>query len=1228
VSAANILGRYEIVAELGSGGWASVYVARVLDAVGDERQVALKVLHPHLARVPENVTSFLDEARVTTRLRHPHVVSTLDVGATRDGRYFLVLDLVRGLPLSTLRTRVGARVDPRLALRIILDALDALAYVHDAADEWGRPLGIVHRDLTPRNLLIGADGMVRVSDFGIADARLRVTQSPSGIVRGTVGYLAPEQALGEASDRRTDLFTAGVVLWELLTHERLFARANDAASLLAAVSSDAPRPSSIDPRLAPFDAVLGRAMARKAEDRFESAASMAAALREMSGAVGGIADRDALAALVRTSAADELGRIARAVETGGIAPAERQSPNTPHASPPFIGRRVELARVLALLDAGARAIVLTGLGGVGKTRLMREVASAARNADGAVTTIWVNLADLTDATQLEGRIAASLGASDERALADLLISRGPLVLMLDNLEHLLPAADSAVQRMLDVAPALQIVATTRVELNVDDAHAVEVLPLDVPALDEPLDSSSAGQLLLALLARRGLSVADHAVLGAIVRKIGGIPLAIELVVGRLDTLSPGEVLTRLDHQLTLLARPGQHPRRWSTMEACIDWSWSSLTPYEQEALGHWSVFESAFHATWAERTVNLDAWQNAPSALDVLATLRAKSLVQRRVRDGEPQLLEIAPPVREFALDRLARRGAHDAAVQAHAAAFVALAREHWHEAIDAASQSAASLSAANQEIVTVIVRALDGTVKLDVTALAALFAALGATIEHLRDGHRLAPMLERVVELFAAASGQTAPVRAGQNQAVTDARPDGAALALALAAVARIASAFQRAPLGMRASSVARELAQSADPRTRAEVARAHAYALGSAGRDTDAIESTLAEALPAIRAIGDLPSEARLLCDLADLARWRLDASASVAHFEAVLERLDPAGAMLGDAPRIGSMLAEALLALGAVPRARAAIDRVLRAPHIPPTLSVVTRARAAVLEILESQPEQALRTALGCLRDPAAFPLVLRRARMYAAIAAIACGRPLDAVEHVRHSVRGAPPHERVLAEAIEVLAQVESGDHAAARATVSAAREGMLQDGIRPAAAAAAETAFDIVMLATRPEPPRNLLRMLEASLARPFERDGSAGNHMVIRVIAHVVRGGLQARAETDPRPTAPPGTLMVARGGEWFVTPAGEWVDCSRRPMVGKLVATLARQQGAWIDIADVIAELWPGDRSARAALRNRLHALVAGAKKLDLAAHVESRNGAYRLSDSLPVEWWDAPKP
>ena len=277
------LGRYALYGEIAAGGMATVHLARLLGPVGFARTVAIKRLHPHLAKDPEFVAMFLEEARLAARVRHPNVVSTLDV-VSDDGELFLVMEYVAGESLSRLVRKArerGEHVPPRYVVGIMSGALEGLHSAHDAKTEKGQPLGLVHRDVSPQNVHVGTDGVPRLLDFGIAKATNRVQETRTDQIKGKVAYMAPEQLAKGAIDRRADVYSASVVLWETLTGERLF-KADDIPSLVYAIINEEVRPpSAIVSDLPPgLDEIVMKGLEREADNRWSSAREMAAALEQ------------------------------------------------------------------------------------------------------------------------------------------------------------------------------------------------------------------------------------------------------------------------------------------------------------------------------------------------------------------------------------------------------------------------------------------------------------------------------------------------------------------------------------------------------------------------------------------------------------------------------------------------------------------------------------------------------------------------------------------------------------------------------------------------------------------------------------------------------------------------------------------------------------------------------------------------------------------------------------
>ncbi len=269
---------------------ATVHLGRLLGPVGFSRTVAIKRLHAQYASDPEFVSMFHDEARVAARIRHPNVVPTLDV-VSADGELFLVMDYVPGESIARLSRAVRERRETfplRVLAAVVAGVLHGLHSAHEAHDEQGRPLGIVHRDVSPQNVLVGSDGVPRVLDFGVAKAAGRMQTTKDGQIKGKLAYMPPEQLRGAPVSRQTDIYAVGVMFWELMTAERLFPGDNEGAIVAQILDGDIEAPTRRllrerriaggDPMLRALqalDEVVLRAVSSRPEQRFATAREMA-----------------------------------------------------------------------------------------------------------------------------------------------------------------------------------------------------------------------------------------------------------------------------------------------------------------------------------------------------------------------------------------------------------------------------------------------------------------------------------------------------------------------------------------------------------------------------------------------------------------------------------------------------------------------------------------------------------------------------------------------------------------------------------------------------------------------------------------------------------------------------------------------------------------------------------------------------------------------------------------
>ncbi|MDB4976759.1 MAG: serine/threonine protein kinase [Myxococcaceae bacterium] len=324
-------GAYTLLRRLAVGGMAEIYVARTIGLGGFEKLAALKLVHPHLSADPQFVRMLIDEAKIVVLLTHANIAQVFDLGCI-DGTYFIAMEYVDGVDvqgLSRAAERLGRSLDVPVCCFVVAELLNGLDYAHRKRDPNGRPLGIVHRDISPQNVVVSRGGEVKLVDFGIAKTNLRAERTEVGVIKGKYGYMSPEQAWADPTDRRSDVFSAGVMLYELLTGSVLYT-AKSVAELIAKVRrAEIPSPSSVRPDIPEeLSSIVMRALALEPSDRYQTALEMGDALREylyqqgdsLSGARLGRYVAELLEADARL--ADENAR--RVSETGGLRALRRE----------------------------------------------------------------------------------------------------------------------------------------------------------------------------------------------------------------------------------------------------------------------------------------------------------------------------------------------------------------------------------------------------------------------------------------------------------------------------------------------------------------------------------------------------------------------------------------------------------------------------------------------------------------------------------------------------------------------------------------------------------------------------------------------------------------------------------------------------------------------------------------------------------------------------------------
>jgi len=652
-------GSYEILQRLGAGGMGEVYRAKDTRL---DREVAIKTLLLDRCSHPEALSRFEQEARSACALNHPNIVTIYEFGHVNSTRY-IAMELVDG---ETVRTLLGTGPIPfRKSVAIAAQIADALAKAHE--------IGIIHRDLKPENLMVSGDGTAKVLDFGLAKLlkldHTRSSDAPtimteSGTVMGTVGYMSPEQATGGEVDFRSDQFSFGSVLYEMVTGSPAFQKKTHAETMAAILRDE---PERLGARTlqapAPFIWIMERCLAKDPKQRYASTRDLARDL-----------------AAVRDRLAD--------------APTRKSEPrpsNLPAQRTAFIGRECEAADLRQLLSrADVHLVTLTGPGGIGKTRLALQVAGEMADQF-AAGVCFVSLSAIGERGLIASAIAQAVGVretgnkSPQENLMEYLggLSQ-PMLIVLDNFEHLVTAAP-VVAQMLTAGPKLKVVVTSQAPLHIYGEHEFPVPPLalpdpkSIPAL-EVLSRLPA----IALFVERAQAVKHQFVLtkenaqavATICARLDGLPLAIELAAARIKLLSPSAMVARLESRLNLLTGGARDlPARQQTLRNTVDWSYGLLNSAEQTLFRRLSVFTGGCTLEAVEAVCDTKG-DLGLDVLDGMASLLDKSLAQQVEQIDKETRFIMLSTIREYALERLADSDDESATRRAHAAYYLVLAEE------------------------------------------------------------------------------------------------------------------------------------------------------------------------------------------------------------------------------------------------------------------------------------------------------------------------------------------------------------------------------------------------------------------------------------------------------------------------------------------------------------------------------------------------------------------------
>jgi predicted ATPase/tRNA A-37 threonylcarbamoyl transferase component Bud32 len=656
----NITAKYEILEEIGKGGMGVVYKAKDTKL---DRIVALKFLPAELTQDVEFRERFIQEAKTAAALNHPSISIVHEIDED-EGQTFIAMEYIGG---KSLKEKIKS------GLLTLDQAVDIAAQVASGLRE-AHARGIVHRDIKPANIMLTEKGRAKIVDFGIAKLAGKMGITRAGATIGTVAYMSPEQAKGEEVDPRSDIWSLGMVLYEMLTGQLPFKGNHDQSVIYSILNADPRPPKELREDLPDsMNALIERTLQKNPSDRFQSADDFLNAL-EFFGSEAKI-------------------------------PAGQTQHNLPVQLTSFIGREKDIEEIQGLLEEH-RLVTLTGAGGCGKTRLAIE--ASAGFVDEFDDGVWfVDLAPVSDPGLIPETIAGVLKVKEEpnRPLIDSIVARWKeknVLIVLDNCEHLVEACSKNAEHLLREVARLHILATSREALNAPGEITWRVPSLSLPESDQIEDadrvreSSEAVRLFedRAKAVQRAFKLTEKAASAVleICRHLDGIPLAIELAAARVKLLGLDDILGRLDERFQVLTGGTRGAmERHKTLRATVDWSYDLLEPEEKALFSRLAVFVGGFDLDAVENICKDEA-VTKERVLDLFSGLVDKSLVVTETQADGWVRYRLLETLRHYAREKLTGAGEEDVMQKKHFAHYLETAEKAYAARLDETSMWLAHL--------------------------------------------------------------------------------------------------------------------------------------------------------------------------------------------------------------------------------------------------------------------------------------------------------------------------------------------------------------------------------------------------------------------------------------------------------------------------------------------------------------------------------------------------------